>query len=165
MPNPSIFNFNDDAVRIAFTPSDEPLFCLADVCKALNIQNQNPNRFNLNSGGLHKMSLPTTSGIQDITFIDEPNLYRIVFRSNKPKAVAFQNWVFEDVLPSIRKTGAYNRKNAYEELQRLHMQAKVQKEKGSFHGTGLNAHKHAIHAIDARIAQCESNLQIAFKEV
>lgn len=41
-------------------------------------------------------------------FIDEANLYRVIFRSNKKEAIDFQNWVFEEVLPSIRKTGSYS---------------------------------------------------------
>lgn len=51
---------------------------------------------------------PINSGVkQSHTFIDEPNLYRVIFRSDKPEARKFQDWVFEDVLPSIRKTGQY----------------------------------------------------------
>ncbi|SSX81853.1 Uncharacterized phage-encoded protein [[Actinobacillus] rossii] len=42
------------------------------------------------------------------SFINEPNLYRIIFRSEKPIAKEFQNWVFEEVLPQIRKTGQYS---------------------------------------------------------
>lgn len=48
--------------------------------------------------------------MQEVTFISEPNLYRVIFRSNKVEAVKFQNWVFDDVLPTIRKTGNYNTK-------------------------------------------------------
>jgi len=50
-----------------------------------------------------------SSGQQrEVTFIDEPNLYRVIFRSNKKEAIQFQNWIFEEVLPSIRKTGSYS---------------------------------------------------------
>ena len=47
------------------------------------------------------------SVMQQITIINEPNLYRLIFRSNKPQAQAFADWVYSEVLPSIRKTGAY----------------------------------------------------------
>ncbi len=68
---------------------------------------------------------PTNGGIQKLKFINEPNLYRIIFRSNKTEALNFQNWVFAEVLPSIRKTGSYSaRQSAYEELNRLCMQEK-----------------------------------------
>lgn len=85
----------------------EPCFCLRDVCIVLEIKNQNPDRFQLDSKGVTKNVIPTSGGEQEVTFINEPNLYRVIFRSNKPEAKAFQDWVFNDVLPTIRKTGAY----------------------------------------------------------
>jgi prophage antirepressor-like protein len=45
---------------------------------------------------------------QKMIFVDEPNLYRVIFKSDKPEAVAFQNWVFKEVLPQIRKQGYYS---------------------------------------------------------
>ncbi|WP_159990847.1 BRO family protein [Pelistega ratti] len=106
MSNITIFNFNSHPVRIEIK-DNEPLFCLTDVAEILNIQNANPARFNLNEKGVHKMYTLTQGGKQEITFIDEANLYRVIFRSNKPEAIEFQNWVFEEVLPTIRKTGNY----------------------------------------------------------
>ena len=162
--NPAIFNFNEHGVRIAFDANNEPLFCIADVCGVLGIKNQNPKRFNLDAGGLHKMSSPTTSGVQSLTFISEENLYRIIFRSNKKEALNFQDWVFKDVLPTIRKTGSYSaRQTAYEELNRLCMQAKTQKAKGSFHGTGLVNHRYSMRDLNLRIATCTTNLQLTFE--
>lgn len=164
--NPSIFNFNEHGVRVTLDSNNEPLFCLADICKALDIKNQNPKRFNLNLKGLHKMSSPTPSGIQTLTFISEENLYRIVFRSNKAEALNFQNWVFAEVLPTIRKTGNYSaRQTAYEELNRLCMQAKTQKAKGSFHGTGLVNHRYSMQDLNLRIETCKNNLQLTFEGI
>lgn len=85
----------------------EPLFCLTDVADILEIKNANPTRFNLAEKGVHKMYTPTAGGKQVLTFIDEPNLYRVIFRSNKQEAVKFQDWIFEKVIPQIRKTGSY----------------------------------------------------------
>lgn len=102
------FNFQSThQVRIAIDDQGEPLFCLKDVAHILDVQNAKCSRFNLDDKGVHKMYLPTQSGHQHITFINEPNLYRVIFRSNKKEARAFQDWVFNDVLPSIRKTGTY----------------------------------------------------------
>ena len=163
---PSIFNFNEHGVRIAFDANNEPLFCLADVCKALGMQRANPSRFNLNPKGTHSLCTPTSSGNQFITFISEENLYRIVFRSTKPEALNFQNWVFSEVLPSIRKTGSYSaRQTAYEELNRLCMQAKTQKAKGSFHGTGLVNHRYSMRDLNLRITTCKANLQLTFEGI
>ena len=58
--------------------------------------------------GVEKIPTPTKGGIQNITFVNEPNLYRVIFRSNKAEARQFQDWVFNEVLPTIRKTGSYN---------------------------------------------------------
>ncbi|OOF45798.1 antirepressor [Rodentibacter trehalosifermentans] len=104
----STFNFKSNPVRIE-TIKSEPYFCLTDVCTVLNISNANASRFNFNSDGIHKMySVDKLERKNELTFINEPNLYRIIFRSNKAEAVEFQNWVFEEVLPQIRKNGQYH---------------------------------------------------------
>ncbi|EFQ8338014.1 hypothetical protein HZV21_005112 [Salmonella enterica] len=87
---------------------DEPWFCLKDVAAILDIQNSRQLAGQLDQGGVCKTDTPTISAIQQLTFINEPNLYRVIFRSNKPEARQFQDWVFNDVLPTIRKTGRYH---------------------------------------------------------
>lgn len=102
------FNFQSShQVRIALDGQGEPLFCLRDVASILEVQNTKTSRFDLDQKGIAKILTPTSSGVQEITFINEPNLYRVIFRSNKKEARAFQDWVFNEVLPSIRKTGTY----------------------------------------------------------
>nr|DAN76881.1 MAG TPA: hypothetical protein [Caudoviricetes sp.] len=100
------FNFENQSVRVEFKDG-EPLFCLTDIATILEISNANSNRFNLDEAGVHKMYISYPSGAKQVTFINEPNLYRVIFRSNKAEAVKFQNWVFDEVLPSIHKTGSY----------------------------------------------------------
>ncbi|MDC4238421.1 Bro-N domain-containing protein [Pasteurella multocida] len=102
----STFDFKSHPVRVELF-KNEPHFCLTDVCTALEISNATASRFRFNEKGLHKMYTLTNGGKQELMFINEPNLYRIIFRSNKKEAVEFQNWVFEEVLPQIRKTGKY----------------------------------------------------------
>lgn len=107
MSNLINFNFENQTVRVELKDG-EPLFCLTDVATILDIGNANPSRFNLSDDGVHKMySVDSKGRKNEITFINEPNLYRVIFRSNKKEAVKFQNWVFDEVLPSIRKTGSY----------------------------------------------------------
>lgn len=106
MSNLSIFNFHQTQVRIQLL-NNEPLFCLTDVIKILNIKNANASRFNMSEAGIHKMYIRSGGQNREVTFINEPNLYRVIFRSNKKEAIDFQNWVFEEVLPTIRKTGSY----------------------------------------------------------
>lgn len=164
--NPSIFNFNKHSVRVALDVNGEPLFCLADTCNALGMQRANPSRFSLNSKGVHSLCTPTNGGSQILTFISEENLYRIVFRSTKLEALSFQNWVFAEVLPTIRKTGSYSaRKTAYEELNRICLQEKVSKDKGTFHSHGMHKRKREKHLNAVRIDTCKANLQLTFEGV
>lgn len=100
------FNFNQSQVRVEMF-NGEPLFCLTDITEILEIKNANSSRFNLSEKGVHKMYTLTKGGKQELTFISEPNLYRVIFRSNKAEAVKFQDWIFEEVIPQIRKTGGY----------------------------------------------------------
>ncbi|WP_080948295.1 BRO family protein [Moraxella bovoculi] len=104
----SIFNFEKQTVRTASNEQGEPLFCLRDVANILNISNAQQSRFNLDEAGVHKMYISYPSGSKQVTFISEPNLYRLIFRSNKKEAIKFQNWVFDEVLPQIRQTGMYH---------------------------------------------------------
>lgn len=98
-------------VRTAQGASGEPLFCLADVCGVLGLQT-NKVKQRLNERGWNTIPTPTYNQhgalvMQEMSFIDEPNLYRCIFQSRKKEAEQFQNWVCEDVLPSIRQTGGY----------------------------------------------------------
>ncbi|PAV06452.1 hypothetical protein CBG25_05995 [Arsenophonus sp. ENCA] len=95
-------------VRIKIINS-EPWFCLKDVCEILSIIVASPERFQMDNKGVTKHVTLTKGGKQLLTFVNEPNLYRVIFRSNKPEAKQFQDWVFNEVLPSIRKTGKYDR--------------------------------------------------------
>ena len=52
------------------------------------------------------VTLSTAGGIQPVTLINEPNVYRLIVKSNLPSAEKFENWLFEEVIPSIRKKGS-----------------------------------------------------------
>lgn len=94
------------SVRVTLI-ENEPWFCLPDVCKVLEVDRSSNLIKNLDKKGWAKNLTPTQGGEQEVIFINEPNLYRVIFRSNKPEAKAFQDWVFNEVLPAIRKTGRY----------------------------------------------------------
>ena len=164
--NPSIFNFNEHGVRIVLDDSKEPWFRLTDVYKSLDISRTSRLFRELDAKGVADCHILTNGGTQKLKFINEPNLYRIIFRSNKPQALSFQDWVFAEVLPSIRKTGSYvARQTAYEELNRLCMQEKVSKDKGTFHSLGMHRRKHEKHLNAVRIETCKANLQLTFEGV
>ncbi|WP_349928907.1 BRO family protein [Acinetobacter sp. A1-4-2] len=163
---PSIFNFNEHGVRIVLDGNNEPLFCLTDVCSVLSVSRTSRLLRELDSKGMADCHILTNGGTQKLKFINEPNLYRIIFRSNKKEALSFQNWVFAEVLPTIRKTGSYSaRQTAYEELNRLCMQEKISKDKGTFHSLGMHRRKHEKHLNAVRIETCKANLQFTFEGV
>ena len=95
------------SVRVTGT-SEQPLFCLADICRVLEIKNVSDCKSRLDQKGIVLTDTPTNGGIQQLVFISEKNLYKVIMRSDKPQAEPFQDWVCGEVLPSIRKTGAYS---------------------------------------------------------
>lgn len=93
-------------LRTSTSANGEPLFCLSDVCKVLDLQS-GATKNRLDGKGVSLINTPTDGGLQSMIYISEPNLYRCIFRSHKKTAETFQGWIFEEVLPSIRKTGGY----------------------------------------------------------
>lgn len=83
-------------IRVGITENGDPLFCLADVCKALEISNTGNVKQRLSEKGVRNMDTLTTGGVQSMTYINEANLYKCVFQSRKPEAEKFQDWVSED---------------------------------------------------------------------
>ena len=102
-------------LRVALNEKGETVFCLADVCKALDIDNPSDVKRRLDSSNIDTIEVSTKSANRfgeftrttKMTYIGEPNLYRCIFQSNKKEAKEFQDWVFNTVLPQIRKTGGY----------------------------------------------------------
>lgn len=100
--------FNNEqfgAVRTAGT-ADNPLFCLADICRVLDLRTQDVKK-RLDEKGVDSINTPTNGGEQQMLFVNEKNLYKVIMRSDKPQAEPFQDWVCGEVLPSIRKHGMY----------------------------------------------------------
>ncbi len=94
-------------IRVVMDTQGEPMFCLADVCKALEISNVGNVKQRLSEKGIRNMDTLTVGGIQSMIYINEANLYKCIFQSRKPEAEKFQDWVYEEVLPTIRKHGGY----------------------------------------------------------
>lgn len=99
-------------VRVA-GDKNNPLFCLKDVCDVLGIENNRNVKasiINEFGDGVHQTyTISDTIGRQqETTFITEPQLYFVLMRSDKPKAKPFRQWVVNEVLPQIRKTGSYS---------------------------------------------------------
>lgn len=98
------------AIRTAGT-ADAPMFCLADICRVLDLR-VSPTKDRLDERGVSQIDTPTQNQhgatvMQQMYYVNEKNLYKVIMRSDKPQAEPFQDWVCGDVLPSIRKTGSY----------------------------------------------------------
>lgn len=102
-------------VRILYEDG-KPLFCGADACKALGYKNQSK-ALNDHCKGITKRYIPTSGGKQQANFLPEGDLYRLITHSKLPGAEKFERWVFDEVLPAIRKSGMYGADPA--ELERL----------------------------------------------
>jgi hypothetical protein len=109
-----LFNFEETPVRMV-VKDGQPWAVAADVCRALGIENSRQAvNGNEKAGGRGLAEdekgvckLDTPGGSQELAIINEPGVYRLIFRSNKPKAEAFRRWVFHEVLPALRQCGNY----------------------------------------------------------
>lgn len=117
MNDVQIFNspmFGD--LRVVRDEKGELLFCLKDVCNSLELQvtkvkdRLTPYLPTIKVGVVTGKKSDGSDSIQyiDMYFITEPDLYRVIFQSRKSSARKFQDWVFEEVLPTLRKEGSYS---------------------------------------------------------
>jgi prophage antirepressor-like protein len=97
--------YEGKGVRIVGTPED-PQWIASDVCNILGMDTSRSAR-HVPAAEKGRHILPTLGGPQEVLTLREPGLYRLIFRSNKPEAERFRTWTFNEVLPSIRKTGSY----------------------------------------------------------
>ncbi|RZN69702.1 BRO family protein, partial [Avibacterium paragallinarum] len=103
------YSFKSNQVRVITDIHQEPWFCANDVCAILEYANpRQAVQKNCNPKGVSIRDTLTKGGKQEMVYINEPNLYRLIIKSRKPEAEPFETWVFEEVLPQIRKTGKYS---------------------------------------------------------
>lgn len=124
-----IFAFANTQIRVKEI-NGQIWFCANDVCRVLGYESPRraitmhcksypvPNREGGGNIGVTNVKLPTNKSFDkfgtekwqynDVKFIDEGNLYRLILRSTKPNARKFEDWICEEVIPSIRKTGSYS---------------------------------------------------------
>ena len=130
MSNLTIFK-NEDFGDIRTTLVDnQPYFCLADVCRILDIKNVSDCKDRLKKDGVVNNDVIDSLGRRQVAnFINESNLYKCIFQSRQPYAEKFQDWVTEEVLPEIRKTGSYSLvPKSYAEALRLYADEVEQRE-------------------------------------
>ena len=100
-----IFNNEEFGSVRTITKDNEPMFCLSDICKALEIKNATDVAKRLEEDEVTRLNLGSQSG--ETNFVTESGLYAVILRSDKPNAKKFRKWVTSEVLPSIRKNGGY----------------------------------------------------------
>lgn len=103
---PQVFNNAEFGELRAIKANDgEPWFVAKDICNALGLDHSALRNIDEDEKG--RDSIPTLGGIQTVVTVSEAGFYRLVLKSRKPEAKAFQRWVTHEVLPSIRKEGGY----------------------------------------------------------
>lgn len=100
-------------VRVVTTENGEPLFCLMDLCRALGLTNTTVVAQRLEEEEVTKLDLGGRTGLTN--FITESGIYTVILRSDSAKAKPFRRWVTSEVLPSIRRHGAYMTSDIIEE--------------------------------------------------
>lgn len=121
--NLELFKKDNLEIRVIKDENNEPLFCLSDVCKALELTNPSMvkdailKEFELSK--LNLGSFDTGFGVKEFTMIDEVQLYYVMNNSRSKNAKPFRMWVNREVLPSIRKNGNYMQKEFSKELYSL----------------------------------------------
>lgn len=122
-------------IRTDVDENGKPLFCATDITKALGYANSSKAiAMHCKEKGITKRYTLTSGGKQALTYIDEGNLYRLITHSKLPEAETFETWVFDEVLPEIRKTGGYNSQQSDEykqkrlEVMMINAKARLMKE-------------------------------------
>ena len=114
-----IFNFNSSDVNVQVDEYGVPWFKAKDICDILELRNvsqaldvvpeKNKKVLDVRNSSISTVYTTTyTTGNPEVLFLNEPGLYSLIFKSRKPAALKFQDWVFEEVLPTIRTTGSYS---------------------------------------------------------
>lgn len=135
------FDYKGVQVRTQRDEAGEPLFCLADICKALGLSNPSMVASQIcEEFGCPKLNLGHLTDAlgrdQEASFITEPQLYFVMMRSRSDVARPFRQWVVTEVLPSIRKTGKYESNQVPDLEQKLKL-AKLLLEPAGIEGNQL----------------------------
>lgn len=103
----TVFKFNGIDIPILIDEHNNPLFVAKDICSILEIKNVPDAMLKLDDDEKLVSVLPIAGQNRQVNLITESGLYSLVIRSNKPEAKVFKKWITSEVLPSIRKHGAY----------------------------------------------------------
>ncbi|WP_434352354.1 BRO family protein [Trichococcus flocculiformis] len=141
-----IFNFESNEVRTMLV-NEEPFFVANDVAKTLGYANTSDATNKHCKKGFMVWGSDSLGRQQQFKLIPESDVYRLVFRSKLPEAEKFENWVTEEVLPSIRKTGSYQIPKDPMDALRLMFQATEHTQE-------------KVKQVDARVIHLEQNVKL-----
>lgn len=105
--NVSLFNFRKAQVRIVTEDDGTPWFVGKDVCDVLGYANSSKSMGDHCKGVTKRYPLQTVGGIQETRVLSEGDTLRLIINSTLPAAQDFESWVFDDLLPTLRRTGTY----------------------------------------------------------
>lgn len=141
-----IFNFESNEVR-TIVVNDEPFFVENDVAKTLGYLNPSKATNDHCKKGFISWGNDSLGRPQQFKLIPESDVYRLVFRSKLPEAEKFENWVTEEVIPSIRKSGSYQIPTDPMNALRLMFQATEHTQE-------------KVNQVDARVIHLEQNVKL-----
>jgi prophage antirepressor-like protein len=158
------FDFNGHGVRVITNEENQVFFVAKDVCDVLNYSNsRDAIAKHCKKEGVAICDTPTESGIQQMTIINEGNLYRLVLKSKKKEAEKFESWVCDEVLPAIRKTGKYDaiqpKVMSIEELIIAQAQSMIDAKKD------IAEVKQEVLEVKSKLAQIEESRNVATQEL
>lgn len=117
-----VFQFPPTGQRVrTLVRSGEPWFVARDVCAVLGLSNGRMSVARLDEDEKGVSQIDTPGGPQQMAIVNEPGLYELIVRSDKPAAKSFRRWVTHDVLPAIRKTGGYGQSRELSRLEILEL--------------------------------------------
>lgn len=168
MNDVQIFNspmFGD--LRVVRNEKGELLFCLKDVCNSLELQvtkvkdRLTPYLPTIKVGVVTGKKSDGSDSIQyiDMYFITEPDLYRVIFQSRKSSSRKFQDWVFEEVLPTLRKEGSYSMTHSKQPLASYQIEDPIERAK-----RWIEEQQHT-RALEAQTEQQAQTIGIQQKEL
>jgi prophage antirepressor-like protein len=157
MTNIILFHFEQSEIRFVGT-AEKPEWVAADICKVLGIANTSHalKDFSISQSGIVSSDTRSEDGTvqsRELLTVTESGMYRLIFKSRKLVAEKFQNWIFDEVLPSIRKTGSYSIEQDRQKLERKFLPAPPLKQLKEMYGIKKMMHGKAY--ADRWMAQME----------
>jgi prophage antirepressor-like protein len=152
--------YKGNNVRMVMGEDGAPWWVAKDVCDVLGIGNSSMTLERLDDDEKGVNSIDTLGGPQQCAFVNEPGLYSLILGSRKPEAKEFKRWVTHEVLPSIRKTGGYQKPQAFSLVQQVEFFlacAKRQEEQDRKLATSMEIAVSAERTAQAAMAKVECN--------